>query len=303
MNGLFPTSNQSLHYILITPAHNEENFIEKTIQSVISQTVLPRKWVIVSDGSTDGTDEIINHYAKQYEWIEHIKLPQHADRQFAAKAHAFNSGHQRINGIDYDIIGNLDADITFEADYFEFLLARFGDDPKLGCAGTPFVEKGRHYDYRFTNIEHVSGACQLFRRKCFEDIGGYIPIEGGGIDWIAVTTARMKGWKTRTFTEKTCNHHRKMGTGNTSSLMTSFRQGKKDYLLGNNLTWELFRAFYQMTKNPFILSGVLILIGYTWAALTRMQRPIPIELQNFVRKEQKKRLKTKLSFPRRREII
>ena len=91
--------------------------------------------------------------------------------------------------MNYDVIGNLDADISFGPDYFEFLLAKFYDDPMLGCAGTPFVENGIHYDYRYTNIEHVSGACQMFRKQCFGDIGGYVPIKGGGIDFVAVTTA------------------------------------------------------------------------------------------------------------------
>ena len=127
---------------------------------------------------------------------------------------------------------------------------KFAEDSILGVAGTPFVEGEKHYDYRFTNIEHVSGACQLFRRECFEGIGGYVPIKGGGIDWVAVTTARMNGWKTRTFTEKTCLHHRKIGTGNSSAMMTWFRQGRKDYFLGNHPLWEVFRTFYQMTRNP-----------------------------------------------------
>ena len=118
------------------------------------------------------------------------------------------------------------------------------DNPKLGVAGTPFVEDGKHYDYRFTNIEHVSGACQLFRRKCFEEIGGYIPIKGGGIDWMAVTTARMKGWKTRTFTEKTCLHHRKIGTGDSNTLIAAgSSMGRKDYFLGDHPLWEIFRTF------------------------------------------------------------
>ena len=126
------------------------------------------------------------------------------------------------------------------------------------------------YDFRFANIEHVSGACQLFRRECFEDIGGYKPVRGGGIDWIAVTTARMKGWQTRTFTEKTCLHHRKMGTGNVSAIMTWFRQGKKDYFLGNHPLWEVFRTIYQMTKKPVIIGGALLMLGFTWSAITRM---------------------------------
>jgi GT2 family glycosyltransferase len=158
-------------------------------------------------------------------------------------------------------------------------------------AGTPFVENGKHYDYRFANIEHVSGACQLFRRKCFEEIGGYIPVKSGGIDWIAVTTARMKGWKTRTFTKKVCFHHRKMGTGNDKVLIAWYKIGKKDYLLGNHPLWEVFRTLYQMTKKPYIIGGSLLLSGFLWAALKKEKRPISQELMNFIRKEQKHRLK------------
>jgi glycosyltransferase involved in cell wall biosynthesis len=282
-----------MKYILITPARNEEDLIEGTIKSVISQTVLPVKWIIVSDGSTDRTDNIVKQYTSKHDWIELVRMPEHRERHFAAKVQCFNTAHQKVKNIEHDIVGNLDADITFEPDYFEFLLAKFNGDPKLGCAGTPFVESGKHYDYRYTNIEHVSGACQLFRRKCFEDIGGYIPVKGGGIDWIAVTTARMKGWRTRTFTEKTCEHHRKMGTGNTSAIMTSYKQGRKDYFLGNHPLWELFRAAYQMTRKPIMLGGTLILTGYFWSFLTRLERPISNELMNFIRKEQITRLKSK----------
>lgn len=245
--------HNNLSYVLITPARNEEASIEKTIQSVVSQTVLPGKWVIVSDGSTDRTDEIVKKYVSGHSWIELIRMPEHRDRQFAAKVSAFNAGYGKVKDVKYDIIGNLDADITFGKDYLEFLLGKFAENSELGVVGTPFVEEGKHYDYRFTNIEHVSGACQLFRRECFEEIGGYIPIKGGGIDWTAVTTARMKGWKTRTFTEKVCHHHRKMGTGNTSAIMTWFRQGRKDYFLGNHPFWEIFRVVYQMTKKPVVI--------------------------------------------------
>ena len=278
-------------YVLITPARNEEGYIEKTIRSVISQTALPRIWIIVSDGSTDRTDKTVNQYAKENPWMELLRMPECRDRQFAAKVHCFNAGYEKVRNLDYDVIGNLDADISFEKDYFEFLLAKFEEDPKLGVAGTPFVEDGNHYDYRFTNIEHVSGACQLFRRECFEQIGGYVPIKGGGIDWVAVTTARMKGWKTRTFTEKVCVHHRKMGTGNNTALMAWFKQGRKDYFLGNHPLWQVFRTFYQMTKTPFVIGGSFLLFGFAWAVLKGVERPIPKELINFIRNEQKSRLK------------
>ena len=280
-----------LKYVLITPARNEEAYIEKTIQSVISQTVLPEKWVIVSDGSTDRTDEIVKQHIAKNDWIELLRMPEHRDRQFAAKVNCFNAGYKRLKDVKYDIIGNLDADISFEEDYFEFLLNRFAESPELGVGGTPFVEDSSHYDYRFTNIEHVSGACQLFRCECFEDIGGYVPIKGGGIDWTAVTTARMKGWKTRTFTEKVCFHHKKMGTGNTSALMTWFRHGQKDYFLGGHPLWQLFRTIYQMSKKPYIIGGLLLFFGYNWAFISRVERPISQELIKFHRREQMQRLK------------
>jgi glycosyltransferase involved in cell wall biosynthesis len=278
-------------FVLITPARNEERFLEQTIRSMLSQTAKPVKWVIVSDGSTDGTDEIVRKYAAENNWIELVHMPDHRDRQFAAKVQCFNAGCQRLKGMAYDVIGSLDADITFGPDYFEFLLARFAADPGLGVAGTPFVEGGSSYDYRFTNIEHVSGACQLFRRKCFEEIGGYIPIRGGGIDWTAVTTARMKGWRTRTFTERVCHHHRPMGTGNSSPTAAWFKHGRKDYYLGGHPVWQTFRACFQMTRRPYFVGGLLLFIGYWWAFLCRVERPVPPELIRFHRNEQLARLK------------
>ena len=285
------TDSTNFSYVLITPARNEEVNVERLIQSVMSQTVLPAKWVIVSDGSTDRTDEIVQQFLKENAWIELLRMPEHRDRHFAAKVNCFNAGFKKVKDIKYDIIGNLDADISFEEDYFEFLLNKFADIPELGVAGTPFVEGSSHYDYRFTNIEHVSGACQLFRRGCFEEIGGYIPIKSGGIDWTAVTTARMKGWKTRTFTEKTCFHHRKIGTGNTNQLGSWLRHGRKDYYLGGHPLWQIFRSLYQMKHKPYILGGGLLFFGYIWAFLNRVERPVSRELMMFHRGEQMQRLK------------
>ncbi len=285
------TAVEGLSYVLISPAHNEEVNIEKTIKSVVAQTILPTKWIIVSDGSTDRTDDIVRGYCRDHDWIGFTRIPEHKDRQFAAKVQAFNAGYEVVRDIKYDIIGNLDADITFGEDYFEFLLGIIEQDPLLGVAGTPYVEDDFQYDYSFTNIEHVSGACQLFRRECFEEIGGYVPIKGGGIDWTAVTTARMKGWKTRTFTEKVCYHHRKIGTGNTNPMGARFRHGRKDYFLGGHPVWQLFRAFYQMKSRPYVIGGLLLFFGYACAWISRMERPVSHELMTFHRKEQMNRLR------------
>jgi biofilm PGA synthesis N-glycosyltransferase PgaC len=281
----------SLTYVLITPARNEEQFIQGTLDSVCSQTVLPRKWVVVSDGSTDRTDDIVRTYAARHSWIELVRRPERLERHFAAKVQCFNSGYEKLRDADYDIIGNLDADITFESDYLEFLLDKFAENKALGVAGTPFVEDDVAYDYRFSNVEHVSGACQMFRRECFEEIGGYTAVKGGGIDWIAVTTARMKGWKTRTFLEKVCHHHRSMGTATTSPLRALYRLGRQDYFLGGHPLWQCCRAGFQMTRKPYLLGGLLLFAGYFGALARRVEKPVGADLVRFHRREQMRRLR------------
>jgi glycosyltransferase involved in cell wall biosynthesis len=292
---------QTLKYALVTPARNEARFIEQTIHSVLAQTVRPVVWIVVSDGSTDGTDDIVERYLKDHSWMRLVRMPERRDRHFGAKVHSFNAGLEETRLHDYDIVGNLDADITFDADYIAFLLQKFAEDSRLGVAGTPFVEGSDTYDYRYSNVEHVSGACQLFRKECFDDIGGYVPIRGGGIDWLAVTTARMKGWKTRTFPEKVCQHHRPMGTANTNKAWALFNLGRQDYYLGGHPLWQLFRALFQMGRKPYFIGGVLLLLGYFWAWVKRAKRPISPELIKFHRHEQMQRLREKLGVARARD--
>src|ERR1700683_2850882 len=164
-------------YVLITPARNEEKHIEQLIQSMIAQTALPTRWVIVNDGSTDATARLVGPYFEHTHWFE--------------------------------------------------------EDPHLGVAGTIFREDGySSATDSFEGQNHVAGGCQLFRRQCFEEIGGYVPNKAGGIDWIAVTTARMKGWTTRSFREKSFFHYRSLGTAERSLLASTFSYGEKDYYLG-----------------------------------------------------------------------
>lgn len=277
-------------YVLITPARNEAAFIELTLKSVTDQTIPPIKWVIVSDGSTDGTDEIVMKYAARCQWIELVRMPERRERHFAGKVQAFNAGYERIKDLPYDFIGSLDGDISFSPDYFSFLLQKFAGDPELGLIGTPFKEGDQTYDYRFVSIEHVSGACQFFRRRCFEEIGGYLPINGGGVDHVAVITARMKGWRTRTFQEKYCEHHRRIGTAQHGALKVKFRVGELDYALGGHPIWELFRSVYQLTRPPVIVGGLMIFAGYFWSMLSGVKRPVSPELVRFRRGEQMARL-------------
>lgn len=286
----------ALRYVLVTPARNEEAFIGGTIRSVVAQTIRPSRWIIVSDGSTDRTDEIVRTYAAEHPWIELVRMPERRERQFAAKANCFNAGYARLRGMEYDIVGNLDADITFPPGYFAFLLGRFAANAQLGVAGTPFVENqdrpNEHtYAHASANLQHVSGACQLFRRACFEEVGGYVPVKGGAIDWIAVTTARMKGWQTRTFTEQVCFHHRTLGTGNNRAWAVPFHYGRKAYYVGGHPVWAMLRGFHEMRNKPWIVAGLLFQLGFLWAALTRMPRPVSRELMTFHRGEQMARLR------------
>jgi glycosyltransferase involved in cell wall biosynthesis len=281
-----------MKYVLITPARNEEQFIGGTLDSVCAQTMLPERWVIVDDGSTDRTAEIVEGYAKRFPWIELVRRPQHLDRNFAAKVQAFNAGFERVKSWEFDVVGNLDADLTFEPDYLQFLIGKFSQDPKLGVAGTPFVEAG--YDSATDSFEgenHVAGGCQLFRSQCFQEIGGFIPNRAGGVDWIAVTSARMKGWRTRSFAEKRFHHYRTLGTAGKGPLAATFSYGERAYYLGWSPIWQLFRSVYRMTKKPFLVGGMALLSGYCWAAGRRVYRPVSPELVRFHREEQIKRLR------------
>ena len=282
-----------MKYILITAARNEELFITKTLDSVVTQTTLPEPWIIIDDGSTDRTAEIVEGYAKRHPWIQLLRRPRRVDRNFAGKVQAITAGLDQARSLEFEIMGNLDADISFEPDYMEFLLQRLSEDGELGVAGTPFTQDGGYDSARdsFEGDNYVAGPCQLFRYRCFQGIGGYVPNPAGGVDWIAVMTARMKGWKVRAFPEKRFHHYRTMGTAGRGALGALFSYGEKDYYLGGSPLWQLFRVAYRMGKKPVLLGGLSLLLGYVWAALRRVNRVVSPELMRFHRHEQMKKLR------------
>jgi poly-beta-1,6-N-acetyl-D-glucosamine synthase len=282
----------TLSYVLITPARNEAALIELALKSVVAQTVPPKKWVIVNDGSTDSTEELVRKYAADCPWIDLIQMPERRERSFAGKAIAVSTAQARLGELQYDVIGNLDADVSFAPDYFAFLMERFAENPKLGVAGTAFQEGNLSYNYEFVGIEHVSGMCQMFRRECFAAIGGYPAIKSGGIDLIAVLSARAKGWETRTFLEKSFVHHRSQSSALHSGLRERLHMGRKDYLLGNHPIWQIFRGLYQMTHKPYFIGGFLLLTAYFWNAIRGVEKSMPRELMALRRGEQLQRLKS-----------
>lgn len=290
-------------YILITPARNEEGYVEETIQSVISQTILPKRWIIVSDGSTDRTDEIVSKYAEKYEFIQLMRANTHSERNFGSKVDAFNFGYQRLKNIKYDYIGNLDADITFESDYFERIIGKFNSNSKLGVAGGWIHElhNGKYRERWGNRIKNVPGAIQLFRRKCFEEIGGYIPFEKGGIDTIAEAKVRMHGWEVKSFPSIYVFHHRCTGFNNSNMFSNGFRGGIKHYTLGYHPIYEVAYCVRRLGYKPYIIGSFLNFAGYFWSFFLKENRPLPLEFVKFLREEQLERLKAifkKISFMR-----
>jgi len=281
-----------MKYVLITSARNEEAFIAKTIESVTAQTQLPEHWLITDDGSSDNTADIIEQYAAIFPWISLVRRINRPNRHFTGKADAINAGYKFLEMAQFDVVGNLDADVSFEPNFMEFLMQKFSADPQLGVAGAPYIE-GDFDSARdsFEGENFVAGQIQLFRRQCFEEIGGYAQSRAGGVDWIAVMTARMKGWKVRSFAEKRFIHHRTMSTAERGLLAAYFSYGQKDYYLGGSPFWELFRVAFRTLKKPFLIGGTAMFCGYCHAALTRMERPVSKELLRFHRKNQLKKLK------------
>jgi glycosyltransferase involved in cell wall biosynthesis len=281
-----------MKYVLITSARNEQAFIARTLESVVAQAQLPERWVIVDDGSMDDTAGIAARYAEKYSWITLIRNPRREGRNFASKANNVNGALAKCKNLDFDVVGNLDADTSFAPDYMKFLMEKFAQDPALGVAGTPFTQDGGYDSTRdsFEGENYVAGPIQLFRRECWDEIGGYIPNPAGGVDWIAVMTARMKGWGVRSFAEKRYHHHRSMGTAGRSEVAALFSYGQKDYYLGNSPVWQLFRVAYRLAKKPYIAGGMALFLGYCWAALRRLNRPVSQELVRFHRADQMKKL-------------
>ena len=278
-------------YVLITPAKNEEACLEQTIAAVLSQSVLPRTWVIVSDGSVDRTDEIAARYARSHGFIRLLRAPARGQRDFGSKARAFQAGYDQVKDTAYDFVGNLDADVSFGPDYYERILDRFRANPGLGIAGGIIRER---IDDRFVpqriSLNSVAGAVQLFRRRCFEDVGGYIPMSAGGIDAAAEIIARMHGWTVQTFPDIPVYHHRRVSTGKATVLSTRFHQGITNYLLGYHPLFQLMSALYRVGDRPYVIGSAFVLLGYGWSWLRRYQRPVSREVVRFLRSEQRARL-------------
>ena len=280
-----------LTYALVSAARNEAEFIEQTIQSIVNQTVTPIRWIIVSDGSTDETDAIVSRYAESHEWIELMRADGDGQRNFGSKAKAVMAGYGRLAHLDFDCIGNLDADITFEPNYYEGILSKMSQNPNLGLAGGIRFDKcGDSFTRVHAANNSVGGPYQLFKRDCFDTIGGYMSLQYGGIDAVAETSTRMHGWEVEAFPEFVARHHRCTGTATRTIWEAGFRAGQRDYLIGYHPLFELSRCGMRAVKHLQIVYNIVLMAGYTWAAIQRKQRPVPDQFVQFLQQEQLARL-------------
>ena len=283
-------------YVLITAARNEESYITGTIESVLAQTVRPLKWVIVSDGSTDGTDEIVNKYALRYNFIDFQKR-EHAgaDSGFISKALALKQGYLRLKDVQYQYVGILDADITFAPTYYEEMLARFAANARLGIGGG-FIYESRSgsFQSRHSNaVYSVAGAIQLFRRACYEAIGGIRAMRAGGEDWLAEIDARMTGWEVSAFPEFVVYHH-KQGLSARGVVRDSIRAGVMDYVVGSHPFFEILKCINRFKLRPFVIYGLLRMFGYTLSWLRQEERAVTPPVLAFLRAWQLNRIKDSL---------
>ena len=282
-------------YVLITPVRNEEKFISQVIESVIAQTILPKKWVIVDDGSTDSTEQIINRYQEQYGFIEQIKLSREdVESYYSRKTHVFLAGYDSVKDkVDYDFVGNLDADISIKPEYYESIMREFDKEPTLGVAGGVYIyQEGNKIERPPIDELCVPGSVQMFRRECYEQIGEYVSLKYGGDDTLAAIQARMNGWKTRHFRQYKVIQHRKVGTASSGSILWArFRQGLTEYGVATHPLFMLAKSVQRaFSEKPLFTGSLARLLGFLYGYCMREKRRVPLDVIRFVRREQIRRL-------------
>jgi poly-beta-1,6-N-acetyl-D-glucosamine synthase len=277
-------------YTLITAAYNEQHYIEETIESVLLQTLRPKVWLIVSDGSTDRTDEIVLRYSAKNPFIQLLRREKDENRGFASKVFAIRAGLEHLGEIDTEFIAHLDADISLCPSYFEDVLARCHKDPSVGIAGGWYAESvnGSFSVVPGSSTASVPGCMQVFRRSCYEEIGGLLPIEYGGEDWYAEVMARKAGWRVESFPEVVVRHLRETGTAS-NKLRYCFHQGVTDFCLGSHPAFEVVKVARRMMWRPYIIGGAARLLGFLIAHVSK-RRAVSDDFVAFLRREQLSRL-------------
>lgn len=279
--------------VIISPCRDEEKYIELVFTSVVNQTRLPDRWIIVNDGSTDATPEILARLTADYPWIEVVNRQPHGPRQLGpGVVAAFNAGLAHLGDDPYDVIAKLDCDLEFEPDCFAKIMAIFAD-PQVGIASATIYIKMddkivpvRHADY------HIPGAAKFYRRACFQQIGGLQSISGWDI--LDETDARRLGWRTYSDPHLAIISPRPEGAatgGFWSILKGRIHWGRCAYAIGTHPLFALARGFFRMSERPWILGGIMFLWGFFSGKFqSGLQRTTNLDVIKYLRQEQLYRL-------------
>jgi biofilm PGA synthesis N-glycosyltransferase PgaC len=282
-------------YVVITPIRDEEVFIAATIESMIHQTILPQEWIIVNDGSKDNTGAIIDDYANRYPWIRAV---HRKDRGFrkpgGGVVDAFNDGFRALTCSDWEVMAKFDGDLTFEPDYFEKCFAEFERDPKLGVGGGVicYIIDGVKQMEEAPSF-HVRGATKIYRKACWEGIGGFWPAPGW--DTMDEVKANSLGWSTRSFTDLHLVHHRPTGTedGLWGGLV---KYGRANYICGYHPLFMIGKCFRRLGLKPRFLGSFALMYGYVTGYLKRIpQVDDPVAIA-YLRRQQLNRLTGRASI-------
>lgn len=289
--------SEAKRYVLLTAAKNEEKSIGLAIRSVIAQTVRPEVWCIADDGSTDRTAAIIQEYADDHPFIRRLSLEKGQQRSFGAQYRAINRAYSVVCDLAFDFVAVQDADISFECDdYYEQVLTAFRSDARIGIAGGYIHEfgDGRWRPRRTNSPDAVAGGIQMFRRACFEQIGGYSPLLYGGEDWLAQIDARRAGWQVRALTILAAHHHRPTSTAE-GRLKGAFRDGMADASFGSHPIFELMKCARRAGEHPVVIGSMTRFAGYLWWWTSRRLPLLPAETAEFLRSEQRAKIKGELT--------
>lgn len=276
-------------YVIITPVRDEEKHIQGTIQSMCNQTFRPAEWVIVDDGSTDGTGDILDRAAAQNPWIRVVHRKNRGFRKAGGGVvEAFYAGYDTLEHADREFIVKLDGDLIFDADYFEKCFAYFRQDPKLGISGGEIqhdladglkVEENPRF--------HVRGATKIYKRDCWEAIGGLW--RAPGWDTIDEVKANMLGWKTYAFTDLRLLHQRFTGTEE-GLLRDRIKHGVACYVSGYHPLFVVAKCLSRLTQKPYFIGSAAILWGFVKSYWTHPPRPQDRSYVNYIRAQQLRRL-------------
>jgi poly-beta-1,6-N-acetyl-D-glucosamine synthase len=276
-------------YVIITPVRDEATLLPTTIESMIRQTVLPQEWVIVNDGSRDETGTIIDEYAARHRWIRAV---HRADRGFRKSGggvvDAFNDGYQQLSSTPWDFIAKFDGDLTFEPDYFEKCFEEFDRDPKLGVGGGMIC----YFADGIGRIEtapsfHVRGATKIYRKKCWDDIGGFWPAPGW--DTIDEVKANRLGWSSRSFSHLFLVHHRH--TGSADGLWpTLVKYGRANYICGYHPLFMVSKCVRRLAQRPFVVGSFGLMCGFLSGYIKHIPQVDDRATIDYLRRQQLNRL-------------